>query len=241
MKVRTTVIVVFFAMAAAGALAAAAVFREAHPNEFDPAKSALVNAAWIDGAGCPSNAVISSDGSSTQTPYPAANCPDGDPTDSRNAGLIFIKSGPQANYAEPYAELKELKGSPITELGYDLRKPGAINLDPRGSQCSAEAPMFQLEMSDGHVYFVACTSPPPTTQAPVGLGWLRLRWGAGGEVLGYQDGAALMPIPGTVVHAYIVFQDGQDSGPEQFGLAVIDNIDVNGAIVGKGATEADVH
>jgi hypothetical protein len=38
----------------------------------------------------------------------------------------------------------------------------------------------------------------------------------------------------------IVFDEGQDTGgPDFFGLAVLDNIDVNGVLVGKGPTDAD--
>jgi hypothetical protein len=32
----------------------------------------------------------------------------------------------------------------------------------------------------------------------------------------------------------IVFDEGQDTGPDNFGLAVLDNIDVNGTLVGQG-------
>src|SRR3954468_13388551 len=233
------VITVVAAASAAAAFAATSHFRSAKPAEYDPGHSELVNAAWLNGAGGPSNARISTDGTSS-TAYPAANCAGGDSGDQHNEGLVFVKSGPTANYAEPYVELKDLRGAALTEVGYDLRKPANTG-DPRGSQCGAEAPMFQFEMSDGHVYYVSCSSPAPTSQSPVGLGWLRLRWGAGGHVSGYQDGGALMPIPGTVVHAYIVFQDGQDGGPSNFGLSVIDNIAANGSIIGHGAASNPAH
>jgi hypothetical protein len=32
----------------------------------------------------------------------------------------------------------------------------------------------------------------------------------------------------------IIFDEGTDIGPDNFGLAVLDNIDVNGALVGRG-------
>ena len=32
----------------------------------------------------------------------------------------------------------------------------------------------------------------------------------------------------------IVFDEGQDTGPDFFGLAVLDNIDINGKLVGNG-------
>jgi len=32
----------------------------------------------------------------------------------------------------------------------------------------------------------------------------------------------------------IIFDEGQDAGPDNFGLAVLDNIDINGTLVGRG-------
>src|SRR5437899_2085794 len=37
----------------------------------------------------------------------------------------------------------------------------------------------------------------------------------------------------------IVFDEGYDTAPDNFGMAVLDNIDVNGVLVGKGPTDAD--
>jgi hypothetical protein len=63
-------------------------------------------------------------------------------------------------------------------------------------------------------------------------GWIRLRWGAP------ELAAALPPIaPGSVVSSItIIFDEGQDAsgGPDSFGLAVLDNIDVNGTLAGRG-------
>jgi hypothetical protein len=47
------------------------------------------------------------------------------------------------------------------------------------------------------------------------------------------------PITGTVTRIEIVFDEGQDTGPDFFGAAILDNIDVNGMLVGHGATDAD--
>jgi hypothetical protein len=50
---------------------------------------------------------------------------------------------------------------------------------------------------------------------------------------------ALQPVTGTVLRRQIVFDEGQDTGgPDNFGAAFLDNIDVNGALVGHGATDA---
>jgi hypothetical protein len=98
--------------------------------------------------------------------------------------------------------------------------------------------MFQLEMKNGDVYYVGCSSPPPDQQT-AGNGWLRLRWGGSVPLMGYLNGTTLQTITGTIKNAYIVFQDGQDAGPDNFGLAVLDNIDVNGQLVGQGSNGGD--
>jgi hypothetical protein len=45
-----------------------------------------------------------------------------------------------------------------------------------------------------------------------------------------------MPVAGVVKSIEIVFDEGQDpsGGPDQFGAAVLDNIDVNGVLIGYG-------
>jgi hypothetical protein len=42
----------------------------------------------------------------------------------------------------------------------------------------------------------------------------------------------------TVKSIEIVFDEGQDTGPDNFGIAVLDNIDVNGVLVGRGPSKA---
>jgi len=61
---------------------------------------------------------------------------------------------------------------------------------------------------------------------------------------------SLVPVTGTVKRIQIVFDEGYlttmpfippntGGGPDEFGAALLDNINVNGARVGHGATEAD--
>ncbi len=96
--------------------------------------------------------------------------------------------------------------------------------------------MFQL-VKGNDVYSIGCTSPLPDTQG-VGDGFLRLRWGTGTTLNAYLNGVTLTNISGmTFDKAYIVFQDGYGAGTADlgnFGLADIDNIDVNGTLVGQG-------
>jgi hypothetical protein len=56
-----------------------------------------------------------------------------------------------------------------------------------------------------------------------------------GPLMAFNAAGALVDI--TAVHVRrlsIVFDEGQDTGPDNFGLAVLDNIDVNGKLVGQG-------
>ena len=49
---------------------------------------------------------------------------------------------------------------------------------------------------------------------------------------------ALELVAGEVVRITIVFDEGQDAGPDNFGAAVLDNIVVNDRVVGQGAVDA---
>jgi hypothetical protein len=209
------------------------------PFTFDPFGTNLVEASWETGIGCPTNATTNTGSAPVMYSDPA--CMTGDPQDSKNEGLSLVKTGPTTNDAAAGAKLvgPGVNGVVLTQLGYDIRKPGLNISDPRGSHCGAGAPRFDI-VSNGHVYFVGCASPPPTVDAP-GTGWQRLRWGSGspGGVLAFSfDGGcpAVNPcaITGPVQSMSIVFDEGQDAGPDQTGLAVIDNIVVNGSIAGRG-------
>ena len=200
------------------------------PFAFDPFGTDLVDAGWENGIGCPTNATTSNGSTSTSFTDPA--CPTGDPKDKQNQGLLLVKTGPTANFAAAGARLlgPGVKGIVLTELGYDLRKPASPG-DPRGSHCGAGAPRFNVVTSDGTLHFVGCNSPPAMLMGS-STGWIRLRWGA------TELAAAFPPIlPGSIVSSItIIFDEGQDvsGGPDSFGLAVLDNVDVNGTLAGRG-------
>lgn len=90
-----------------------------------------------------------------------------------------------------------------------------------------------MTTSDGTIHFVGCNSPTPiqNTGAP---DWLRLRWDAALLAASFPPITSAM----TVKSIEIVFDEGQDTGPDNFGLAVLDNIDVNGVLVGRGPSKA---
>lgn len=208
-------------------------FHQVKPFVFDPAHTLLVESGWMDGIGCPTNA-FTFDGSTT-TPFTDTACPTGDSKDKKNEGLLLVKTGPTTNFAAAGAQLKKVKGITLSELGYDIRKSGGNTTSPLGSHCGAGAPRFNVVTQDGTTHFLGCNSPTATTQTPASTGWIRLRWTTTGLA------AAFPPIgPTDVVQRIdIIFDEGQDAsgGPDMFGAAIIDNIDVNGMLVGHGPDE----
>src|ERR1051325_2478111 len=113
-------------------------FKAVKPQEFDPAGTHLVQAAWLHGIGCPTNGFIAIPnatftGVQGTTPYSDAACPSGDPNDLRNEGLLLAKTGSTSNFASATAELINIKGLSVSELGYDIRKP-LSSVDPRSEE-----------------------------------------------------------------------------------------------------------
>jgi hypothetical protein len=192
------------------------------PHEFDPGHTTLVQAEWSGATGCPTGT--------------DAGCSTGDSSDHENDGLVLVKTGPTSTNAAAFAEIKGVKG-PLTELGYDIRKAGG-SFSATGSHCGAGAPRFDVETTVDF-YFVGCVSPPPTTQT-MGTAWDRLRWGAGGTVTGFSATTGVPgPIMGDVKSIELVFDEGTDTGPDFFGAAVLDNIDVNGILGGTGPDDPE--
>ena len=209
-------------------------FKVVKPQEFDPARTNLVQAAWLNAIGCPTDAFIAIPnadftGVAGTAPFTDPACTSGDPGDLRNEGLLFVKTGPTNNFASSAAELINVKGITITELGYDIRKQlSAANT--AGSHCGAGAPRF-IVITDVAFHTIGCNSPVGTV-AGASTGWVRLRWSA--------TLAGIGPLE-IVRRIVILFDEGQDAsgGPDTFGAAILDNIDVNGVLVGRGATDAN--
>jgi hypothetical protein len=197
--------------------AAQAPYLNATPFDFDPQGLTLSHAAWLAGIGCAPNGGTD------------PGCLAWDPRDVRNEGLLLAKTGQTGNPVAAGVRISGAKGR-LFELGYDLRKP-LLAADPRGSHCGAGAPRFNV-ISGGVRYFIGCSSPP-AAQTPLGAGWIRLRW-SGASLVGFGPGG-LVSLDGAPIDSVeIVFDEGQDAGPDSFGLAVLDNIDVNGEIAGRG-------
>src|SRR5439155_1327089 len=89
---------------------------EVKPKEFDPGKTFLVQADWLDGIGCPTSAHIAVPnadftGVAGTAPYSDAGCPTGDTSDRHNQGLLLVKTGPTNNFPSATAALKDVKGT----------------------------------------------------------------------------------------------------------------------------------
>lgn len=213
---------------------------EVIPGEFDPGRSFLVQATWLGGIGCPTNQpagqVFQPPTFETTAPETISDtaCPTGDTNDRRVEGLLLAKTGPTANNASAFAVITDPPPS-ITELGWDIRKPGLDTAaGSRGSHCGAGAPRWNITTSDGRLFFIGCNSPPGTPTP--GEGFIRLRWGAATLAFAAGTGTPTLLSSLDVRRLSIVFDEGYDTGPDNFGLAVLDNIDVNGVLVGEGPT-----
>src|SRR5437588_369063 len=188
---------------------------EVHPSMFvgkagdcGPAPgSHIVTSAWLHGMGLPDNGGLNN----------ASNAQD------LRSGLLLSKNGLTSDCSAALAKITGVAGITLTELGFDIRT---------GTHCGAGAPRFNVVASDGSVtHFFGCAAgtKSPAPQDPTA--WTRVR-------LSPADPTQAFPIiaPGAKVKSIeIVFDEGTDAGPGA-GLAVIDNIDINGTlVVGKAA------
>ena len=230
MKKRVMILALLGTLVAVGVAAAAPKFSSVKPKTFDPKKTNLAANLWVKGIGCPTNSKFSLDGVNVQL-FTDPACPTGDPKDSTNTGLLLAKTGPTANFAAATATLSKAV-NPIQVLGYDLRKAGGVPTDPRGSHCSSGAPRFDFVDVNDNVYFLGCNSPAPTVLFSSD-GWIRLRWGPPVMVFPAVGGAPVDVSTLTIEDISLVQDEGQDVGPDNFGLAILDNIDINGTLIGK--------
>jgi len=195
-----------------------------NPVEFDPSSTNLITAGWLGGLGCPTSTVVAAFAPPTFTtitvvPFNDPTCTTGDSKDKANEGLLLAKTGPTNNNAAAGATINGVRGEVLTELGFDIRN---------GTHCGAGAPRFNIVLEGSStLHFVGCAAMTTTS---AGLYGQRKRATAA---------QATPPIPSgsTIRTISIVFDEGQDNPtPSELGsgLAVIDNIDINGTLVGKG-------
>src|SRR5439155_15732914 len=92
----------------------------------------------------------------------------------------------------------------------------------------AGAPRFNVTLPNGNYFFFGCIYGIPQATSPTG--WTRIRWDDGGGTV-FPAGDYHWPgFPVVVQSIAIVFDEGTDVGP---GFALLDNIDINGSLIGK--------
>lgn len=135
--------------------------------------------------------------------------------DTRNQGLLLSKTSAASNQAQAGVVIREVEGISLTELGYDIRS---------GSQCTATSPRFVVVTSDDVVHKIGCTAG--TAQAAPATGWKRLRFDPANPA---QTVPAIAP-GSKIKSIHLVLDGGPETGSS---MAVIDNIDINGKIIGQ--------
>lgn len=134
-------------------------------------------------------------------------------------GLILSKSGATADCSAAGATLRDVRALTLRELGYDIRN---------GGHCGAGAPRFNVVATDGFHFVGGCANGTRTPSVPR-PGWTRVRFDPSNSAQAFP---AIAP-GATIISIDIVFDEGVDTGVDFSGMAIIDNIDVNGTLVGR--------
>ncbi len=183
------------------------------------AGSRIVTSAWLGGMGLPDNGGANGALTTRNDPH---------------LGLLLNKNGPTVDCSSSGATIKNVKGMKVTAgftLGYDYRFSG---------HCGAGAPRFNVDTDQGF-FFVGCANAPQGP-APQDVRWSQTRsvvTACGSEcfnaTLGIQGS---IPENAKIKSIDIVFDEGtdstSDSDPTGVGLAVLDNIYINGTTITSG-------
>jgi len=133
--------------------------------------------------------------------------------DPTSQGLVIRRNPSAPKTAIAGAALKGAAGSQLSQLSFDLRSD---------SECSASAPQFVIVTADEIVHKANCASG--TIQALTVSGWKRVSFDP-------ANSRQLSPAvaPGTAVKTIALVMDQ----PIATGMAVLDNINVNGRYIGR--------
>jgi len=176
----------------------------------------IVTAAWLGGMGLADDGV-------TPTPPPVGARRD------PHLGLLLNKNGPTPDCSASGATIEGFRrGTPISELGFDYRT---------GGHCGNGAPRFNITTTAGFVYFVGCFFGTHTP-APQDPEWVRVRFGNADVFPQLATNPPFLVGTTPVRSIDIIFDEGTDtpseSDPTGVGLAVLDNIDINGRLITAG-------
>jgi hypothetical protein len=186
-----------------------------------PAGSNIVTAAWLRGMGLPDNG-----GPNATTPN--------DP----HTGLLLSKNGPTADCSSSGARITNVKGMTVDAaftLGFEYRN---------GGHCGAGAPRFNVVAKLGTAaetfHFVGGCSNETT---PTGAGqdpaqWTRVMF----QTSNPAESFPVIPVGSKIVSISILYDEGTDTAnndAQGVGLAVIDNIYINGQLITSGPSGKD--
>lgn len=178
-----------------------------------PAGSRIVTAKWLRGMGLPDN------GGQNVNP---GNNQDNPNKKDRHSGLLLSKNGPTPDCSSSGATIEGVKGMVVTSplvVGFDYRN---------GGHCGAGAPRFNIDTNVGSFFVGGCANGTPTAAPQDPLEWTRVRINTS--------------IPGnsTVKSITLMFDEGTDTAnndTQGVGLAVLDNIFIDGVLITRGPGE----
>jgi hypothetical protein len=193
-----------------------------------PAGSRIVTSAWLGGMGLPDNG-----GQNTSALDLATNPNTNDP----HRGLLLSKNGPTADCSAAGATIQGVRDTLVTatfQLGFDYRN---------GGHCGAGAPRYNVvakpPTGPNTFHFVGGCANGVKTPAPQDpLQWTR--------VVFFTSAQSFPPIPmgSRIVSIELIFDEGTDAvsvpdDPNGVGLAVVDNLNINGRYIRSGSGVAD--
>lgn len=162
-------------------------------------------------------------------------------------GLVLQKGTLSDDLGIPYADIDGFDNMPLKELGFDVRSQQQNGYS--GEHCNA-SPTIEVTLTNGTTYAFFCTAGIHT--AIPNTAWDRVRFtdadafpiacSGKGCVMepwpGFASGAAIVapptsPHPSFATFMIIMF-DGYDSAPDFSGVTYMDNIDLNGTLIGDG-------
>ena len=186
-----------------------------------PAGSRIVTSAWLGGMGLPD------DGTSVNGLAGSANDP--------HMGLLLNKNGPTPDCSSSGATINGVKGmivGPTFALGFDYRL---------GGHCGAGAGRYNVTYrepsatTDSFSFVGGCandSSPVGSPQDP--LQWNRVRF----ETSNPGESFPVIPVGSRIVSIDITYDEGTDTAnndTQGVGLAVLDNIYIDGKVITRGS------
>jgi hypothetical protein len=189
-----------------------------------PAGSRIVTAGWLGGMGLPDN------GGDNFGLLPIDNPNKRDP----HLGLLLNKNGTTPDCSSSGARILGVRGmvlGTLSEIGFDYRN---------GGHCGAGAPRFNvvvknlLGMESSH-FVGGCANDAAFSPAPQDpLQWTRVRFTTASPLEAFP----LIPPGSKVVSITLLYDEGTDvptpQDPQGVGLAVVDNIYINGELIRRG-------